>query len=210
MAIGITDPKGALHIFGDGSDVKPHLRLEKTNTDQIDLEFRSAVNNNSNAFSAETNDINNNATFKLATTTNGSLMTLFGNGNANLTSLIQLSDATLKTNICPLQNSLSKIKNIHPIHYRWNDASKDQKTHIGLSAQNVRTYLPEMTEINDENYLTVNYTNMNAVLWEALKEIHIKTKIQNEKITEQEKKIESLKTRMQQLSKKNEVASHGK
>jgi hypothetical protein len=210
VGIGITDPKGGLHVYGNGSDANPHVRLEKTNTNDIKLFYRHASGNFMNWYNAETNDVNSSANFKLATTFNGSMMTLYGNGDATLTSLLQLSDATLKTNISPLQHSLYKISKIKPIKYTWVDPSKGQKKHLGFSAQNVHAHFPSLTDKNDDDYFTVNYFHMNAVLWEALKEIHVASKTQHEKIAEQEKKIALLKQRMQQHSNNKTVASHEK
>jgi hypothetical protein len=69
------------------------------------------------------------------------------------------------------------------VEYDWNDKVpipnfyenlvKNKKTHsIGLIAQNVRKYFPEIIGIN-KGYYSINYEKLNAVLVEAIKEQHI-------------------------------------
>ena len=93
------------------------------------------------------------------------------------------SDARLKESIQSLKDSLDKIMKLDVVEYDWNDKVpipnfyenlvKNKKIHsIGLIAQNVRKYFPEIIGINN-GYYAINYAKLNAVLVEAIKEQHI-------------------------------------
>jgi hypothetical protein len=121
---------------------------------------------------------------------NTDVLTLLSNGNATLAgTLTQLSDARLKTNIQPLQNSLQRIQKLNGYTYNWIDKTKDQNKQIGFLAQEIQKEFPELTtEIKQENgeiNIGVNYTNMIPVLLEAIKE--------------QQKQIEELKKKVAEL-----------
>ena len=88
------------------------------------------------------------------------------------------SDERLKRGIETLKNSLEKLMMIDAVEYDWNnklreyDSFKEQeKLHtIGLIAQEVREYFPQIISINPEGYYWIDYNKLNAVLVEAIKE----------------------------------------
>ena len=93
------------------------------------------------------------------------------------------SDVRLKESIQSLKDSLDKIMKLDVVEYDWNDKVpipnfyenlvKNKKIHsIGLIAQNVRKYFPEIIG-NNKGYYSINYEKLNAVLVEAIKEQHI-------------------------------------
>ena len=67
---------------------------------------------------------------------------------------------------------------IDVVEYDWNnkfreyeDLQEKEKLHtIGLIAQNVKEYYPEVVSINSDGYYWVDYVKLNAVLVEAIKE----------------------------------------
>lgn len=75
------------------------------------------------------------------------------------------SDARLKTNVTTLQSVLTKIKQLRPVAY-----TKDEKRSIGLIAQEVQPWFPELVNTNGE-YLSLNYAQLTAVLIKAVQEI---------------------------------------
>ena len=75
-----------------------------------------------------------------------------------------LSDARLKTDVKTLTNSLDKVKNLRGVSYIKND-----KQGIGLIAQEVKEVLPEV--VHEDEYYSVTYGNVVAVLIEAIKEL---------------------------------------
>jgi hypothetical protein len=90
------------------------------------------------------------------------------------------SDVRIKQGIDTLTNSLENLMKIDAVEYDWNEKvglhhyeemKKDGRLHaIGLIAQNVRQYYPEVVGINSEGYYFIDYIKLNAVLVEAIKE----------------------------------------
>jgi hypothetical protein len=119
------------------------------------------------------------------------------------------SDERLKTKTGNIENALDKIKQLNGFYYTNNDLAKsfgykEEKTQVGLSAQEVQSVLPEVvtlapfdTEFDEnnqsvgsksgENYLTVNYDKLVPLLIEAIKE--------------QQSQIEELKSKLDGLTK---------
>jgi hypothetical protein len=90
------------------------------------------------------------------------------------------SDVRIKQGIDTLTNSLEILMKIDAVEYDWNEnvgsvsyeeMKKEGRLHaIGLIAQNVRQYYPEVVGINSEGYYFIDYVKLNAVLVEAIKE----------------------------------------
>jgi hypothetical protein len=88
------------------------------------------------------------------------------------------SDSRLKKGIETLTNSLEKLMMIDAVEYDWNDKLREydsfkeqEKLHtIGLIAQEVREYFPQVISINPDGYYWIDYNKLNAVLVEAIKE----------------------------------------
>ena len=101
-------------------------------------------------------------------------------GNGTLNYLCSYSDVRLKRGIETIKDALTKIMEIEAVEYDWNEKlppqvyeffKHKQKLHaIGLIAQNVRLYFPEVVMINSEGYYSINYEKLNAVLVEGIKE----------------------------------------
>lgn len=85
------------------------------------------------------------------------------------TSLSETSDARLKTNVKPLVEALDIIKKLNGVRFSWNNKSTS-KEQIGLLAQDVQSILPEVVHETHDT-LSVSYTNIVAVLIEAVKEL---------------------------------------
>ena|GEM_PF-5881330 len=103
------------------------------------------------------------------------------------------SDKRLKTNLHPLTEVLSKIGEIHSytFYYKQNIAGRQfpSTKQIGMIAQEVEKYFPELVSTDDQGYKALNYAQFTAVLLEAVKE--------------QQAEIEKLQQENQQL--KNEL-----
>ena len=90
------------------------------------------------------------------------------------------SDIRLKTGIETLKDSLETLMKLEVVEYDWNNNlneteykyfEKNKNLHtIGLIAQNVRQYYPEVVELGFNGYYSLNYTKLNSVLVEAIKE----------------------------------------
>lgn len=100
------------------------------------------------------------------------------------------SDERLKENIVNIPNALDKILSLNGVTYDWNDkalafgfVSEKRRHDVGLIAQQVEAVLPEAiapapfdtdvdsgNSISGDNYLTVRYDKMVALLIEGMKE----------------------------------------
>ncbi len=104
-------------------------------------------------------------------------------------SYTQISDRRLKTNIKPLTNVLDKVMKLEGVSYKWDKKNKrnkdlDNDNHIGVIAQDIEKVYPEFVNTNeDDGYKTVNYSQLSAVLIQAVKELNEKIENQNEKIS---------------------------
>ena len=91
------------------------------------------------------------------------------------------SDVRLKNSIETLEDALENIMKINAVEYDWNknlnpnmyeSFSKQDKLHtIGLIAQNVRLYYPEVVKMNDDGYYSIDYHKLNSVLVEGIKDL---------------------------------------
>jgi hypothetical protein len=89
------------------------------------------------------------------------------------------SDETLKSGIKTIQDALPKLMEFDAVEYDWNEKlsnnvyqylKRKNKLHtIGLIAQNVRKYFPEVVKMNMDGYYHIEYEKLNAVLVEAIK-----------------------------------------
>ena len=78
------------------------------------------------------------------------------------------SDARLKENVEPLQDCLAKINKMQGVSYTFKPSGKKQ---VGLIAQEVLDIIPEVVELEND-YYSVSYPNLVAVLIEAIKELN--------------------------------------
>jgi hypothetical protein len=86
--------------------------------------------------------------------------------------VISQSDRNIKTNIIPIEDCLEKINNMSGYRYNRIDLN-DNKTHIGLIAQEIEEIFPELvTESN--NIKGINYQGFIAVLLNCIKELNKK------------------------------------
>jgi hypothetical protein len=109
------------------------------------------------------------------------------------------SDFRLKRGIETLSGSLEKINKLQAVEYDWNKnvdhadylflKEKNKLHSIGLIAQDVRKYYPEVVKLNSNGYYYIEYTKLNAALVEAIKEQQYLIEDINEKIKELEYKL---------------------
>lgn len=94
-------------------------------------------------------------------------------------SLTETSDATLKTNVSPIVDALALVKGLDGVRFDWKQPDPSNTpalppAHIGLLAQNVQQVVPEIVKESSNGQLSVSYTNLVAVLVEAVKELSAK------------------------------------
>lgn len=81
------------------------------------------------------------------------------------------SDIRLKNLISTLDNVLSATDHIDIIKYTWKDG-RDNRLHIGVSAQDFSRYFPEITDIDENGYFGVQYGMIGVISLQACKELH--------------------------------------
>jgi hypothetical protein len=109
------------------------------------------------------------------------------------------SDLNLKRKIETIYDALEKIMKLEAVEYDWNTNlnktqyeyfEKNKRLHaIGLIAQNVRLYFPEVVSINGEGYYYIDYNKLNSVLVEAIKSQQVFIEDIKEQINELENKL---------------------
>lgn len=96
------------------------------------------------------------------------------------------SDRRYKNEIEEIENAVSAILFLRAVNYEWDLETFpvngfDEKTQLGLIAQEVEKVLPEAVSTNSDGYKSVEYSKLSALLIEA--------------IQEQQDKIQALKSR---------------
>jgi len=116
-------------------------------------------------------------------------------GDIIANSVAGTSDRRFKTNIHPVDNALAKVKALQGVYFNWNQKDFPEKdfgaqNELGLIAQEVEKVVPEIVskDKSKEEYRSVKYDKLVALLVEAMKE--------------QQKQIEQLQIKVKQLSKK--------
>ena len=105
-----------------------------------------------------------------ATTIGGNLTV---SGSVNVTGDItayHTSDARLKDNVTPIENALSKVKQIGGYEFDWNNNSEHSGHDVGVIAQEIEKVLPEVVAERDNGYKAVRYEKIVALLIEAVKQ----------------------------------------
>ena len=92
---------------------------------------------------------------------------LYLSGTANAANFNTTSDATLKTNVETLTGSLDAVKSLRGVSFDWLENGNSE---VGVIAQEVEAVLPDVVSTNDQGIKSVKYSNMVAVLIEAMKE----------------------------------------
>jgi hypothetical protein len=127
-------------------------------------------------------DVNGRGRFRLITT--GAINNAVYQA-ADGTLISGSSDIRLKENIEPLHGSLEKVNQLQGVSFTWK-ADPGQGKSIGFIAQEFEKVVPELVFTNQtDGYKGINYAEVTALLTEAIKE--------------QQKIIETLKTRIEAL-----------
>ena len=143
--------------------------------------------------------------------TSSSLFEFYENGAwVNYTTV---SDGRLKSNVEPVTNGLSLVQQLRPVFYDWNQnhpksAAFKQKHQVGFIAQEVEQVLPEVVNVGEDNYRSLEYGKMVAVAIAAIKDLaqQVFNIDENQKDLEQEvvnlkKENEELKLRLERIEK---------
>ena len=96
--------------------------------------------------------------------------TLYYNGNISAQDVIAFSDQRLKENIITIDKPMEKIMQMRGVYYNKKDDTSKTRN-VGVIAQEIESIFPEVihTSIESEQYKTVAYGNMTALLVEGMK-----------------------------------------
>ncbi len=87
------------------------------------------------------------------------------------------SDIKLKTNIRKIENPIEKILQISGVTFDW---KKDNRSSVGVIAQEIESVFPDLVQGEDPK--TVNYNGLIALLIECIKEQQIEINILKNKL----------------------------
>lgn len=94
---------------------------------------------------------------------------LFVGGNVTAIDFDSTSDAQLKENVYTIEDALSIVSELRGVRFDWKESKKES---IGVIAQEVEHYVPEVVSTNSETgYKSVSYGNLVGLLIEAVKEL---------------------------------------
>lgn len=105
----------------------------------------------------------------------GSIFSINGNGFAT-GMFMGASDIVFKKNIAPITDALAKVKKLNGVYYDYDNTNYPSinfstERQVGLIAQNVDTVLTEVTVFDSSlQAYTMDYSRINALLIEAIKE----------------------------------------
>lgn len=96
-------------------------------------------------------------------------------GNVFSTAYRTLSDSTFKTNIKTIPDALERVMKLRGVTYQYNYSDSmsvfnTEEIHMGLIAQEVQRFVPEVINRQENGILSVEYSNMVGLLIEAIKE----------------------------------------
>lgn len=128
-------------------------------------------------------------------------LTLYTDGNLTIAgTLTQDSDLRLKNVLNDFTGALTELNKITPVYYEF----KDQKTHpsgiqIGVIAQEIEEFFPELVAKNGKGYLSVDYSRLSVVAIQAIKEQQQIIETQNEKISKIEQENALLQEKLNEI-----------
>ncbi len=83
------------------------------------------------------------------------------------------SDARIKKNVETIDNSLQRVLQMRGVYYNYTSDAENSPRKVGVIAQETLAALPELVDVpkNEEDYLTVRYSEIACVLINAVKEL---------------------------------------
>ena len=132
----------------------------------------------------------------MSETTKNNALTLYKNGNLTIAgTLTESSDRKLKTNIIKIENILKKVLQLDACYYEFkNKELYPQGKQIGLIAQDVQRFFPELVKTDMNGHLSLAYGHLSVILLQSIKE-------QQKIIEKQAKDYDELKSRIEKLEK---------
>jgi hypothetical protein len=186
VGIGTNFPKERLHVFGD-------IRLGQGTPSEGTINRMIHVRDY-NTVHIGRNRSNLDGRFML---TVGGDINVEGDYYRNGSSIIKgrdedSSDRRLKKNIKPIADVLPKLQQIDGVYFDWKQPKHDsqKRRQIGVIAQAVEAQFPELVTTGGDGYKSVAYSNIVAVLIQAVKELKRDNDALAERIRALEEEVE--------------------
>lgn len=109
--------------------------------------------------------------------------------------LSQNSDMRLKTVVSPVTDVLKAISTFNVFRYKYNN-DKLGRVRIGMSAQQVKIYYPELVFTESDGYYSMDYVSMSAVLVGGMKELYNRFKPVESEVKILKNKVQNLQRRL--------------
>ncbi len=167
VGIGTIDPQTELHVAGVNL---PTLRLHNLGSNFWDIgnSDNSGTNNNLRFFWGMNEHFTFTTLGRLGIGVPAPTQMLHVSGNVLASSYLYSSDKRLKEKIIDLQSPLKRVLALRGHSFTWKESGKSD---IGFVAQEVKAVEPSLVEGDGEDYLSVKYGNITALLVEAIKEV---------------------------------------
>ena len=204
VGFGTSEPAGNIHVLDDA----PTVIIDADEEEDAKILFRDAddptLQTFEIAFNAADQDLHiksdDNSGADIITVTHGGLIgiketnpsvSLHVNGSICYTGSIgACSDGRYKKDVMPITGAIDKLDRLHGVSFNWRKDKYpkkefDDKSQLGLIAQEVKEVFPELVMQDNDGYYSVDYAKLTPVLIEAIKE--------------QQKQIETLSKRIDEL-----------
>ncbi|MBX3040192.1 MAG: tail fiber domain-containing protein [Bdellovibrionaceae bacterium] len=229
LGIGTVNPQAHLHIQDasprlrlQDSDASPSAKIEFWNHLNTAVGFLGFEGSNNlvleTSSSTHAMGLRTNGVERITISPNGyvgigkvtPLYKLDVDGDVNVSGtfrangLVYLSDIHYKKNIEGLEGSLDKLLVLEGVSYLWRrdefpEKNFSSRRQIGLIAQEVETQFPELIEQDSAGYKAVNYAALVAPIIEAIRELYHKYVSQEERLAQQDRKIQDLEKAISEL-----------
>jgi len=119
------------------------------------------------------------------------------NGDITCVNLTETSDIRWKKNIKTINSAMDKVRQMRGVKFDWRrdefqNKKFEERTQIGFIAQEVEAVVPEFVRTGTDGYKSVAYSNVTALLVEAIKD-------QQNIIEEQKAAIDAVNAKLVQL-----------
>ena len=109
--------------------------------------------------------------------------------------LSQNSDMRLKTVVSPITDVLKAISTFNVFRYKYNN-DRLGRVRIGMSAQQVKIYYPELVFTESDGYYSMDYVSMSAVLVGGMQELYTRFLPVENKVKALESRVQNLQLRL--------------
>jgi hypothetical protein len=228
VGIGTTAPAYMLDVAGTGrfnssltsgtTGTPGGLYLARSSDGASTIQFinsssegRFTSNGGAGFFSWYTN--NGSTTEKMRLDNNGNVgigttsptQTLEVNGTVLASAYLYSSDRRLKKDITPLEESLENLLTLNTVKFNWITPhnSDEERTQIGLIAQDVQKVFPEAVKEDSQGWLRMNYQALISPIIDGMREMYQKVLGVDKRTKVLETEVAALKAENAQMKSDN-------